>query len=202
MAGPILTAPGRTVAAMTIDWTHEAIEQLDWHWREHLRPDLADLTDAEYLWEPVPGCWSVRLRAAAASEHALGGGDVVRDWTRPPPRPAPFTTIAWRLAHLTIGVFGARASAHFDDGSFTDDTAEWTLGAADALDRLDHWYDKWMAGVRARGASGIAEPCGPAEGPFADAPFGGLVLHISREAIHHGAEVLLLRDLYRSSGLR
>jgi hypothetical protein len=25
-----------------------------------------------------------------------------------------------------------------------------------------------------------------------------LVLHISREAIHHGAEILLLRDLYRA----
>ncbi len=24
------------------------------------------------------------------------------------------------------------------------------------------------------------------------------MLHISREAIHHGAEILLLRDLYRS----
>jgi hypothetical protein len=24
-----------------------------------------------------------------------------------------------------------------------------------------------------------------------------LVLHINREAIHHGAEILLLRDLYR-----
>jgi hypothetical protein len=25
-----------------------------------------------------------------------------------------------------------------------------------------------------------------------------LILHISREAIHHGAEVCLLRDLYRA----
>ena len=185
---------------MTIEWTHEAIEQLDWHWREHLRPALNGLTDVEYLWEPEPGCWSVRRRADAGP-GALGAGDVVRDWARPEPEPAPFTTIAWRLAHVTIGVFGERASAHFGDGSFTEETAEWTLSAADALDRLDHWYDRWIAGVRARGANGMGEPCGPAEGPFADAPFGGLVLHISREAIHHGAEILLLRDLYRVSGL-
>jgi hypothetical protein len=26
-----------------------------------------------------------------------------------------------------------------------------------------------------------------------------LVLHINREAIHHAAEILLLRDLYRST---
>jgi hypothetical protein len=27
-----------------------------------------------------------------------------------------------------------------------------------------------------------------------------LVLHINREAIHHAAEILVLRDLYRSAG--
>jgi hypothetical protein len=27
-----------------------------------------------------------------------------------------------------------------------------------------------------------------------------LVLHINREAIHHGAETALLRDLYRAKG--
>ena len=30
----------------------------------------------------------------------------------------------------------------------------------------------------------------------------GLVLHINREAIHHGAEIALLRDLYRDKGGR
>lgn len=39
---------------------------------------------------------------------------------------------------------------------------------------------------------------GEAEGPYSRYPFLALVLHINREAIHHGAEVLLLRDLYRS----
>jgi len=41
-----------------------------------------------------------------------------------------------------------------------------------------------------------ARPCGPAEGPFADLPMAALILHIHREAIHHLAEVALLRDLY------
>jgi hypothetical protein len=27
-----------------------------------------------------------------------------------------------------------------------------------------------------------------------------LVLHLNREAIHHGAEICLLRDLYRTTG--
>jgi hypothetical protein len=33
--------------------------------------------------------------------------------------------------------------------------------------------------------------------PFPEEPMAGLVLHISREVIHHGAEISLLRDLYR-----
>ena len=49
--------------------------------------------------------------------------------------------------------------------------------------------------MTAPGPVRMAEPCAAAEGPFADAPFGGLVLHVSREAILHGAEVLFLRDL-------
>ncbi|MBI5087435.1 MAG: hypothetical protein HZB15_00805, partial [Actinobacteria bacterium] len=56
------------------------------------------------------------------------------------------------------------------------------------------------SGVRGLGDDGLRRPCGPAEGPFAEYPMATLVLHISREVIHHGAEVLELRDLHR--GLR
>jgi hypothetical protein len=38
----------------------------------------------------------------------------------------------------------------------------------------------------------------PAEGPFAEHPLSELVVHINREVIHHGAEISLLRDLYRA----
>lgn len=54
-----------------------------------------------------------------------------------------------------------------------------------------------MAGVSKMDDEALVRPIGPAE-PFADAPFAALVLHIHREAIHHLAEVLLLRDLYRA----
>ncbi len=49
----------------------------------------------------------------------------------------------------------------------------------------------------------LARAVGPAEGGFADHPMAALVLHIHREAIHHGAEIALLRDLYaRRSSLQ
>jgi hypothetical protein len=71
--------------------------------------------------------------------------------------------------------------------------------AAGALAALDAVYATWVDGVRALGVEGMARPVGPAEGPFAEHPYGTLVLHINREAIHHLGEVLLLRDLYRAS---
>jgi len=65
--------------------------QLTWHWEHQLRPRLSGLTDAEYLWEPVEGCWSIRARP---------DGAYTLDWAFPAPEPAPLTTIAWRLAHI------------------------------------------------------------------------------------------------------
>jgi hypothetical protein len=182
---------------MSIDWTHELTEQLDWHWRMQLRPRLDGLTDDEYLWEPVPGCWSLRPRAEAITPGAAGAGDVVADFAYPPPDPEPVTTIAWRMAHISIGIFGMRAANHFGDGGVDYASTDWPLTAEGGLALLDRHHAAWSAGVRSRGLAGLEQPTGPHEGPFADYPFASLVLHINREAIHHGAEIALLRDLYR-----
>ena len=53
----------------------------------------------EYLWEPVPGCWSIRPTGPG------GRGEFEQAW--PDPEPALVTTIAWRLSHLAVGVFGS-----------------------------------------------------------------------------------------------
>lgn len=182
---------------MIIDWNHEAIEQLDWHWRTQLRPRLDGLTDQEYRWEPVPGSWSIRPRAEAVTARAVGAADSVADFEVPEPDPAPITTIAWRMGHMAIGLFAMRASAHFGDGSVGYATTDWPLDAGGGLALLDGAYESWMAGVRQLSEQAMADPCGPAEGEWGALPMGALVLHINREAIHHGAEVALLRDLYR-----
>jgi hypothetical protein len=95
------------------DWTARLLEQLTFHWDAHLRPHLDGLTDDEYLWEPVDGCWSLRPRAEARTAMAAGGGALVADFEFPEPDPAPVTTIAWRLAHVIVGCFGARNASHF-----------------------------------------------------------------------------------------
>lgn len=182
-----------------LDYHHELIEQLDWHWREQLRPRLDGLTDEEYQWEPVAGCWGLRPRAEARTSHAGGAGELVMDFEFPEPDPPPVTTIAWRLGHIAIGIFGMRDSAHFGDGSLTYQSVDWPGTAAGGLALLDRHYASWTAHLRGLDAERLAGPAGPAEGPFADHPFAALVLHLNREAIHHGAEVALLRDLYRAS---
>ena len=162
-------------------WTQQLVEQLDWHWNGQLRPRLEGLTDDEYLWEPVADCWTV---------HADGS----IDWAWPAPDPAPITTIAWRLAHITVGCFGQRAASHFGGPAVGYDDCPRTADAA--LARLDAAYGTWMTGVRGLDDEALARPVGAAEGPWADVPMSGLVLHINREVIHHGAELALLRDLY------
>ena len=44
-------------------------------------------------------------------------------------------------------------------------------------------------------------PLGPSWGPYADADTLDLALHVLDEVIHHGAEVGVLRDLWKA-GLR
>ena len=183
---------------MPVDVREEVIDQLEWHWSNQLRPRLDGLTDDECWWEPVEGCWSVRPRSEARGAQAAGAGSLVIDWDYPVPSRPPVTTIAWRLGHLAVGAFGMRASAHFGDGSLNYATVEWPSTAREMLALLDEHHEAWTRGLRSFGAEDLARPVGPAEGPFADRTYAALALHLNREAIHHGAEVALLRDLYRA----
>jgi hypothetical protein len=187
---------------MEIDWTYQLAEQLDLHWRAALRPRLDGLTDEEYFWEPVAGCWSVRRRGVSTAPIAVGAGEFTFEFAYPAPDPAPVTTIAWRLAHMIVGL-ATRNGSHFGGPDIGNAESEswrnftYAGTAKQALEQLDEEYARWIAGVRALGADGLERPCGPKEDPYGDEPMAALVLHVNREVIHHGAEITLLRDLYR-----
>lgn len=180
---------------MDIDWHRALVGQLEFYWDVHLRPRLDGLTDEEYLWEPVAGCWNLRRK-----EHGY-----VLDWVAPAPDPPPVTTIAWRLLHVAIGCLAARTRTFF-----TDETRDmFTVGAAmyagdlpgtaaDGLAYLETAYRDWHAAIAGLDAAALAAPLGPKGGPYADDPMAGLIFHLNREVMHHGAEICLLRDLYRS----
>ncbi len=180
-----------------LDWPHEIGDQLSWHWQQQLRPRLDGLTDQEYFWEPAPDTWNVRPRGRSPAPIQAGSGAFTIDFAFPEPDPPPVTTIAWRLGHLIVGVLGSRISSHFGGPPVDYETFAYAGTAAEALDQLDEMYGAWIQGEQTLGVDGLARPCGPSEGPFADRSMATLVLHINREVIHHGAEVALLRDLYR-----
>lgn len=184
----------------SVDWTQQLVEQLEWHWERQARPRLEGLGDEEYHWAPVPEYWDVRRRGTSGAAVQMGTGDWTCDFATPEPEPAPVTTIAWQLAHLIVGVFGARVQSHFSaDFKWGEaDYGVWPYAgtAQGGLAQLDATYTAWMDGVRGLSAEDLTRQVGPAEGPFAEYSMAALVLHISREAIHHLSVTATLRDLY------
>ena len=177
--------------------------QLEVHWHGLLWPKIAGLTDEEYLWEPADGCWTVRPR---------GDGLVDYDFEWPPPASPPVTTIAWRMFHVSVGCFAERATRYFPDHvthpwtkKIWEGPFEYPVDAAGAVAFLEQSWQSWRDGLKAAGEQALWRPLGDAEGDLRymqlgrEDPFIGLVLHVHREVIHHGAEILLLRDLWRST---
>ena len=121
-----------------MNWGAELGAQLDWYWANIFWPRLAGLTNEEYLWEPVPGCWSVR---------PVGDGRFVADFQWPEPSPPRVTTIAWRLCHIAVPVLAWRNSGHFGAPTFDIQTFDWPGTAAAALALLDREYSIWRSGV-------------------------------------------------------
>ncbi|KND43164.1 MULTISPECIES: DinB family protein [Streptomyces] len=65
---------------------------------EMARVRLAGLGDAEYLWEPVPGCWSVRRRGEATTPRAFGPGEWVLDLGAPDIPASEYAEVARQAA--------------------------------------------------------------------------------------------------------
>ena len=184
--------------AHELNWNRTLREQWEFHWNHQLRARLDGLTDDEYFWSPVPDSWSVRPRGSSTASVQAGAGGFAIDYAFPEPVPAAFTTIAWRLGHVIVGVLAARNAAHFGAPAASYETWEYADSAATALDQLETQLDIWLAGVRALDEAALRVPVGSRE-PFPEAPMADLVLHIHRELIHHLSEVCLLRDLYLHS---
>lgn len=150
---------------------------------------LAGMTDTEYQWEPVAGMWSVRATTAGAAEGVVDfNPDSDID-------PAPMTTIAWRLWHLSIDCFADYADRLA--GTPKDEVdPSWTMSADEAVRRVEaSWlrfrgeltsFDDWF------------QELGSGFGPWHRHCIADFAMHASNELVHHGAEIALLRDLYRA----
>ncbi|MGW3104399.1 DinB family protein [Streptomyces sp. NPDC001100] len=166
---------------------------------------VGPMTDEEYLWEPVPGCWSVRRRSDGPGPRATaleGQGDWGRDSAAyPHPWPPPFTTLAWRLSHLTELL---PLRAHHTAGSHTLTRDDYTVsgdaaGAAAAFDAGAETWRKALLSVDDTALDTVGY-CTCPHGSDAEEPFIDIVWWVNQELLHHGAEIAMLRDLYRERG--
>jgi hypothetical protein len=148
---------------------------------------LAGLTDAEYLWEPVAACMTLR-----PAEDGTWRAD-----PRPAddPRPAPFTTIAWRIWH--IGSDCLRGYGRFfGEEPQGGDRHVWPGTADEGVRMLAEDWSRFRRHVESLGDAGLVRPMGPAAGEYARESYLLLALHALDEAAHHGAELGVLRDLH------
>jgi DinB superfamily len=160
------------------------------------------MTDDEYLWEPVPGCWSLRPRAHGPGARAtllVGAGEWGRDAVGDEqPWPPPFTTIAWRLSHLSE-MLARRADYTVGGHGLTRDDYPAAGDAAAAVAAFDTAASAWRAALLAADDAAL-DTVGLSRYPSgsdAEEPFLDIVWWVNQEVLHHGAEIALLRDLYR-----
>ena len=165
--------------------------------------EIPALTDDEYLWEPVPGCWSVRRRAAGpgpAASFLVGAGEWGRDSAPfPHPWPPPFTTLAWRLAHLSE-MLTLRADHMAGSHALTRDGYRCSGDAAGGIAAFDAGARAWRE-VLAGADDAALDIAGRSTYPYGsdpEDPFIETAWWVNQEVLHHGAEIALLRDLYRA----
>jgi DinB superfamily len=161
------------------------LSSLDYVWGR-LRARWDGLTQEEYLWEPVKGCWSVRDN----------GGVVSVESADPDPEPAPVTTIAWRLWHIGSDCFSGYTQGGLGPWPLPVRDLEWFMDVDQAVAAVDTAWLAFRAGLGKLGEDGMNSALGETWGPYADDSWAALVLHAQDELSHHGAEISLLRDLY------
>lgn len=166
-----------------------------------LQVEVPPLTDAELLWEPVPGAWTIRRQSdgpgGLGATRLVGSGEWGHDGGRPHPWPPPVTSIGWRINHVTKTLAGR---ADHTDGTHTHtEQADEPQGTATgAIEHLTAALAAWRAtlvGADDAALDMIGYSTYP-NGSDAEDAFLDVVWWTNQEVVHHGAEIALLRDLY------
>ena len=183
------------------------MSQIDVWWFRFLTR-LEGMEDAELWWEPAPDCWTLRRG---------DDGDFHYEW--PPTSDQglraenpPFTTIAWRMAHLSLAGLAGWAMTFEGVASPAEEMLRLPFpeAADQATATVRGCFDRWRRALSSLTDDDLWRPLG--DSPIRtdipqmllgkDHPVANHVLHQHRELIHHGAEIALLRDLYRARGGR
>jgi hypothetical protein len=171
----------------TTDPRRPVIDSFGYVW-EQLTSRLDGLTAPEMAWEPVANVWAVRpgpTGSAVADEHDPEAG------------PGPVPTINWRLWHMTVECLESYTDRAFGRTFASVSGRRWHLDPAAATADLELAYRGFLDACMERTAEQWWEQLGEQFGPWHAHNVYDLVEHAQHEIAHHGAEVALLRDLYR-----
>lgn len=174
------------------------------------------LTDEEFFWEPFPGTWSIRRREDCRTATPFGQGEWVADydvhvaaatdWAR---TGEPLTNIAWLMWHFG-SMAGRTAQLDFLGGTETAESG-WTspyiadhprfTSAAEAVEALQSGWRDLRSAMQAATDEQLGQKIRfwgyPGPGP--EALGCHIVASMLNEISHHGTQVCVLRDLYRSA---
>ena len=157
---------------------------------------LGSVSKDEFLWRPAEGAWSVHHRSDDCPIPADGSGDWVIDYVWPDPDPAPVTTMAWRAVHV--------ASVNWMYWEYAFGPGELTFPALDLPQPAPEHVARWLEQSQGK----LIEAMGSLEDSDLDEerntnwgeqwPTRQLFKTLIHEQVHHGAEMSLLRDLWRA----
>lgn len=201
-----MATPGRLVPLLDqFDWArerlHDRIAGPAANSGDGAPVEVPPLTDDEYIWTPVAKCWTVRLQSdgpGPGATYLVGMGEWGREGAWPRPWPPPFTTLAWRMSHLSE-MLSMRADHTVGTHSMTQDTYRISGTAEEAVAALDAGLAVWREALVSATDEDL-DLVGRSTYPNGSDPedqFLQTVWWVNQEVLHHGAEIALLRDLYR-----
>jgi len=155
---------------------------------DRLVRSLGGLSDEEFRREPDEGCWSVRPDPEHSDRWLMDYPDEVPD-------PPPFTTISWRLLHVTHGNW-IYAEDGFGPGRRTYTDLPIFGNALEAVADLVASQEVVTSVLAAADDASLAHEVSTLSGE-PRAAWQVLATLVDEQA-HHGAEISLLRDLYRA----
>lgn len=159
------------------------LRHMDDAWRQ-VQGNIKGLTEAEFKWQPVENVWHL--------EERDGRWTIPYSWVAPDP--APFTTIAWRVAHLatskTLAVehaFGERKKKLAD--------LDLPADAAGMADYLAESHSAFVKAVAVLTEADLAQLRYTSWGEQRSTAWiiGEIILH----DVEHGGQIAALRELYR-----
>ena len=185
---------------MKVDWGSLIVGQVEFYWSVHLRPRLDGLTDEEFFWEPVgrdvvaaarPG-----RRDGAGRRRCAGADPAAGDHDRVAHGPRGGGLLLQPGQH----VLRRRQRAGRRDDVRPAAPAGGAAGERRRGARPARPVVRVVASTGSPRLSDeeLATPLGPRGGYFSKDPMAALIVHLNRETMHHGAEICLLRDLYRA----